>query len=151
MPILEINEFKNLREQKQRILALDLGEKSIGVAISDENWIIGSPLQVLEGGKFTKVAEQIIAIIKQFNIVGVVIGIPQNMDGTDSPKAQSHKQFGRNLQKLIDINICFYNERASTMQAEEILHAADFNYTKRKKLIDKMAASVILQGFLQYS
>jgi putative Holliday junction resolvase len=149
MPILEINEFKNLREQKRRIIALDLGEKSIGVAISDESWIIGSPLKTINGGKFTAVANEIIAIINEFNAIGVLIGIPQNMDGTDSQKAQSHKQFGRNLLKIFETNVCFVNERASTMQAEEILHQADFNYTKRKTLIDKMAASIILQGFLE--
>jgi putative Holliday junction resolvase len=149
MPILEINEFKNLREQKRPILALDLGEKTIGVAISDNNWIIGSPLKTIEHKKFTTSAGEIFELIHSLNICGIVIGLPKNMDGSEGPKAQSHRQFARNLLKINDIAISFIDERASTMQAERILLEADMNYTKRKKLIDKMAASVILQSFIE--
>jgi putative holliday junction resolvase len=149
MPILELKEFAELKSRGKAILALDLGEKVIGVAISDSRWVIASPHGNIMNKKFTSSAGEIFNIINERDITGVIIGLPISMDGTDNKKSQSARQFGRNLMKIKDINIHFFDERFSTIQAQQTLDNADMSWDKKQGLIDKVAASHILQNFLE--
>jgi putative Holliday junction resolvase len=149
MPILEISEFKELKKLNKPILALDFGKKVVGVAITDASWIIASPIENIENKKFTFVADRIFAIVADRNVSGVVIGMPFHMDGSDSKMAQSIRQFARNLMKINDIKIFFADERFSSIMAQQTLDHSDISYDKKLDLIDKIAASHILQSFLE--
>ena len=148
MPILELTEFSNIKRSAGRLLGIDLGEKVIGVSICDPEWKISSPLVNINNKKFTTSAEAILKIIDENKIAGLVIGLPLNMDGSENKKCQSVRQFGRNLLKIRDINICFFDERFSTVMAQENLDNSDMSWDRKQELIDKIAASYILQGFI---
>jgi putative Holliday junction resolvase len=147
MPVLELEEFAALKNISRPLMALDLGEKVIGVAISDSNWLISSPLVNIENKKFTTSAAQLFNIINERNISGVLIGLPVAMDGGENKKTQSARQFGRNLMKLQPINIHFFDERFSTILAQQTLDNSDLSHDRKQELIDKIAASHILQNF----
>ena len=131
-----------------RFLGFDVGEKTIGLALSDTNRTIATPFQTIHRTQWKKDAEALLKIIKEYNIVGIIIGFPLNMNGTEGPRCQSVRQFSSNLLALIDIPICLWDERLSTMAVTRTLLEADLSRAKRKKVIDKMAAAYILQGFL---
>ena len=149
MPILELKEFAELKKQGKPLIALDLGEKVIGVSVSDSRWVIASPHSNITNKKFTSSANEIFNIINEREAIGVIIGLPIAMDGADNKKSQSAKQFGRNLTKIKDINIHFFDERFSTIQAQQTLDNSDMSWDKKQGLIDKVAASHILQNFLE--
>jgi putative Holliday junction resolvase len=149
MPILDISEFKELKNLNKPILAIDFGKKVVGVAITDASWIIASPLENIENKKFTFVANRIFHIIEERQVSGIIIGMPFNMDGSDSKMAQSIRQFGRNLIKINDVKIFFADERFSSIMAQQTLDHSDISYDKKLDLIDKIAASHILQSFLE--
>ena len=135
----------------QRLLGLDLGSKTIGLAISDSGRAVASPLETLRRKKFTADAEALIALIAERGIGGLVLGLPKNMDGSEGPRAQSTRQFAANLLEKIDIPIALWDERLSTAAVERVLiDEADMTRKRRGQVIDKMAAGVILQGFLDY-
>lgn len=148
MPILELTDFFELKKQAKTLLALDHGESVIGVAICNPEWSIATPLANVENKKFTSSAEEILKIFDERNPSGIVIGLPLNMDGTENKKCQSVRQFGRNLTKIRDINICFFDERFSTTLAQQSLDHADISWDRKQQLIDKIAASYILQNFI---
>ncbi len=148
MPILEIKDFTTLKQQNKNLMGIDYGDKVIGVSISEPNWSISLPLTSIENKKFTYAANEIFKIMDDRNIIGLVIGLPLNMDGTENKKCQSIRQFGRNLLKIHDINICFYDERFSTTLAQQNLDNADISWDRKQDKIDMIASSYILQGFL---
>ena len=151
MPIIEPLNFKKLLIKDKRVLGLDLGSKTIGLAISDSNLVVSSPLITIHRKKFTIDAEILITLINERMVGGLVLGLPVNMDGSEGPRAQSTRQFAQNLIEKIDIPIVFWDERLSSAEVERILiNEIDMSRKRRQQVIDKMAAGVILQGFLDY-
>ena len=135
--------------KNQRILGLDLGEKRIGVAVSDKLQTIATPIKIINRKKFTADAELLFQIIDENEVGGVVIGLPINMDGTEGAKCQSVRQFGRNMLKIRDIPIYFQDERMSSQAVTRTMNLAEMGHTRQKELVDKLAASYILQGLLE--
>ncbi len=151
MAIVEPAELKSALPSGQRLLGLDLGSKTIGLAISDSGLAVASPLETIRRKKFTADAEALIALIGERGIGALVLGLPKNMDGSEGPRAQSTRQFATNLLEKIDIPIALWDERLSTAEVERVLiDQADMTRKRRGEVIDKMAASVILQGFLDF-
>ena len=131
-----------------RLLGLDLGEKTIGVALSDTTLSIATPMETLARTKFTRDAEKLAAIVAAQGVGAVVIGLPLNMDGTGGPAAQAARAFGRNLASKLAIPIVFWDERLSTVAVTRTLLDADASRKRRAEVVDKMAAAYILQGVL---
>ncbi|NQY60627.1 Holliday junction resolvase RuvX [Cognatishimia sp.] len=132
----------------QALMGLDLGTKTIGIAVSDGMQSVATPLETVKRKKFTQDAERLLQIIAERNIGAVILGLPLNMDGTEGPRAQSTRAFARNLEKLIPIPITFWDERLSTVAAERALLEGDTSRKRRSEVIDHVAASYILQGVL---
>ena len=130
------------------LMGLDLGTKTVGVAVSDRMRSIASPLEVVKRKKFTADAAALIRIIDGREIGGIILGLPRNMDGSEGPRAQSTRSFARNLARLVDLPIGFWDERLSTMAAERALLEADTSRARRAGVIDQVAAGYILQGAL---
>lgn len=130
-------------------MGLDLGEKTIGVAISDATRMIASPLELIRKSKFTHEAEHLFKLMDHRKVSALVIGLPVNMDGTEGPRAQSCRAFARNLERLRPVNIAFWDERLSTSAVERFLiEDLDLNRKRRAGVIDRTAAAWILQGAL---
>nr|WP_255743728.1 Holliday junction resolvase RuvX [Aliiroseovarius sediminis] len=127
---------------------LDLGTKTIGVAVSDNLRQVSTPLETIRRKKFTTDAARLLDIINERNLGGLILGLPRNMDGTEGPRCQSTRAFARNLEKLTDIPITFWDERLSTVAAERALLEADTSRKRRAEVIDHVAAGYILQGVL---
>jgi putative Holliday junction resolvase len=132
-----------------RLLGLDLGEKTIGVALSDTSRSVASPMETLRRSKFSMDAEKLGKIVVEQNVGAVVIGMPLNMDGSDGPSAQSARAFGRNLAARISVPIVFWDERLSTVAVTRTLLDADASRRRRADVVDKMAAAYILQGAIE--
>lgn len=130
------------------LLGLDLGTKTIGVALSDQLRTVASPQLTVRRIKFGKDAQALIDFIAAREPVGIILGLPRNMDGSEGPRAQSTRAFARNLAPLTPLPITFWDERLSTVAAERALLEADTSRAKRAEKIDNIAASYILQGFL---
>ncbi|MCZ6861841.1 MAG: Holliday junction resolvase RuvX [Alphaproteobacteria bacterium] len=132
-----------------RLLGLDVGKKTIGLAISDSAYTIGSPLETIRRTKFAKDAERISALVEENVIGGLVIGLPINMDGSEGPRCQSVRQFSLDLEKVLGIPYVFWDERLSTAVVERMLvEEADMSRKRRAQVVDKLAAAYILQGAL---
>lgn len=129
-----------------RMIGIDLGTKTIGLALSDVERRIATPLETLKRGKFTKDAAELAKIVKRFEVAAIVVGLPLNMDGSAGPRAQSTQSFMRNLEAVIDCPIVGWDERLSTMAVTRTLLEADASRARRGQLVDKLAASYILQG-----
>ncbi len=130
------------------LMGLDLGTRTIGVAVSDRLRSVASPLEVVRRRKFTADAERLIALATAREIGGIVLGLPRNMDGSEGPRAQSTRAFARNLSRVLDLPVCFWDERLSTVAAERALLEADASRAKRASVVDQVAAAYILQGAL---
>ena len=130
------------------LLGLDLGTKTIGVAVSDGIRLTATGLETVRRTKFTADAQKLIAHIAARGIAGVVLGLPRNMDGSEGPRAQSTRAFARNLASLITQPIVFWDERLSTVAVERTLLEADSSRKRRAEVVDKLAAAYILQGAL---
>ena len=141
-------EFYNKLNKELPLLGIDPGTKNIGLAISDINKTIATPLGVLKNKKYKDLVNYIKETQHNHGLSGIVIGYPINMDGTIGPKAQSSNSLADNLNKDTDLPILLWDERLSTAVVEKMLISADISRNKRKKNIDKLAASYILQGFL---
>jgi putative Holliday junction resolvase len=151
MAIIEPAALKAALPSQSRLLGLDLGSKTIGLAISDSGLAVASPLETIRRTKFTADAEALIAAIGERGVGGLVLGLPKNMDGSEGPRAQSTRQFAANLMEKIDIPISLWDERLSTAEVERVLISeADMTRKRRGDVIDKMAASVILQNYLDF-
>jgi putative holliday junction resolvase len=131
-----------------RLLGLDLGEKTIGLALSDTLLSIATPMQTLKRGKFAADAARLDNIISVQGVGGLVVGLPLNMDGSDGPSAQSARAFGRNWSTHSPLPLVFQDERLSTSAVTRTLLDADTSRRRREELVDKMAADYILQGVL---
>lgn len=131
------------------LLGLDLGESTIGVAVSDRSRTIASPLALIRRGRFTPDAERLFVLAAEREAGGMVIGLPVNMDGSEGRRCQSTRAFARNLLRLRDLPIAFWDERLSTAAVERVLiDEGDVGRARRSELVDKMAAAWILQGAL---
>lgn len=148
MPICKIADLKAALPPGRRLLGLDLGEKTIGLAVSDGALTIASPIGTIRRTKFAADAAELERIIAEREAGGLVLGLPINMDGSEGPRAQSVRQFAANLLARRDIPIAFWDERLSTMAVERAMIAADLSRAKRAKRIDAAAAAYILQGAL---
>ncbi|MEZ5761064.1 MAG: Holliday junction resolvase RuvX [Paracoccaceae bacterium] len=143
-----IEDFLAALPRVRAVAGLDLGEKTIGVAVSDRMLSVASPLQTIRRTKFTKDAEALLALVAARELGGLVLGLPRNMDGTEGPRCQSTRAFARNLSRLTDMPIGFWDERLSTVAAERALLEADTSRKRRSEVIDHVAAGYILQGAL---
>lgn len=146
--LCEIDDLSGLLAPGSRLIGVDLGEKTIGLALSDVNRTIASALETLPRGKFKADAKKLLAIAAKFGAGGLVIGLPKNMDGSEGPSAQSARAFARNLAPLTDMAIAFWDERLSTAAVERTLIEADTSRRRRSEVVDKVAAAYILQGAL---
>lgn len=132
----------------KRLMGLDLGAKTIGVATSDRTRTIATPIETIERKKFTADAERLVAIANAENIGLIILGLPVNMDGSEGPRCQSTRAFARNFARLSPVPIVFWDERLSTAAVERMLIQADTSRAKRDQVIDKLAAAWILQAAL---
>ncbi|MBN9888423.1 Holliday junction resolvase RuvX [Salipiger abyssi] len=144
----EIEDFAAALPPMRAIAGLDLGTKTIGVALSDRLLTVATPLETIKRKKFTEDAQRLQAILSAREIGGIVLGLPRNMDGSEGPRCQSTRAFARNFAQLWDGPLTFWDERLSTVAAERTLLEADTSRKKRAELIDHVAASYILQGAL---
>ena len=141
-------EFVGSLPPRGALMGLDLGEKTIGVAVSDTWRRIATPLRTLRRVKFGVDAAALLALAGPRDITGIVLGLPRNMDGSEGPRCQSTRAFARNLSRLTDVPITFQDERLSTVAAERALLEADTSRKRRSEVIDHVAAGYILQGLL---
>ena len=130
------------------LAGLDLGEKTVGVAVSDRLLSVATPLETIRRSRFTDDAARILQIAAARALGGFILGLPRNMDGSEGPRCQSTRAFARNLSRLTDLPIGFWDERLSTVAAERALLEADTSRKRRKEVIDHVAAGYILQGVL---
>jgi putative Holliday junction resolvase len=145
MPVMDLTDLP----PGGALLGLDLGEKTIGVAVSDVTRAIASPIELIRKTKFTAEAQRLFKLIDERKVTGIVIGLPINMDGTEGARCQSNRAFGRNLIRLRDIPVAFWDERMSSMAVNRMLIGeADVTRARRADLVDKAAAAWILQGAL---
>jgi len=149
MAVVDLTELPDLTPKNTPLVGLDLGEKTIGVAVSDATRFVASPLELIRKTKFTDDAGALFKLMESRHASGVVIGLPVNMDGTEGVRCQSNRAFARNLLRLRDLPIAFWDERMSTMAVNRMLVAeADMTRARRADVVDKMAAAWILQGAL---
>ena len=149
MPVLSLEELPAALPPRTPLAGLDLGEKTIGVAVSDRERMIASPLELIRKSKFTDDAALLFKLMADRGAEGLVIGLPVNMDGAEGPRCQSVRAFARNLLRLRELPIAFWDERLSTVAAQRMLTAeADLTRARRADLVDKTAAAWILQGAL---
>ncbi len=144
----EIAAFAEASSGAPRLIGLDLGTKTIGLALSDIGRQIASPLETIRRVKFTPDAQRIAALCATHAVGGLVIGLPLNMDGSEGPRVQSSRSFARNLKPLLPLPILFFDERLSTAAVTRTLLEADASRARRGELVDKLAAAYILQSCL---
>ncbi len=147
-PLVPIEDLPPLLSREARLLGLDVGTKTIGMALSDVTRSVATPYHTVRRTKFTEDAKAIEAAIEEHEIGAVVIGLPLNLDGSEGPRAQSTRAFARNLAARIAVPILFWDERLSTAAVERHLIEADASRKRRAEVIDRMAAAYILQGAL---
>ncbi|SHM39001.1 putative holliday junction resolvase [Roseovarius litoreus] len=143
-----IDAFATTLPKGHPIMGLDLGTKTIGVAISDRLLSVATPTETIKRKKFSVDAARLLEIATQREVAGLVLGLPRNMDGSEGPRCQSTRAFARNLEPLTELPITFWDERLSTVAAERALLEADTSRKRRAEIIDNVAASYILQGVL---
>jgi len=150
MPVLDLADLAAATPPYSPLLGLDLGEKTIGVAVSDGTRTVASPIELIHKTKFTEEANRLFRLMDERQVGGIVIGLPTNMDGTEGPRCQSNRAFARNLLRLRDVPIAFWDERMSTMAVNRMLiDEMDMTRSRRADLVDKAAAAWILQGALE--
>ena len=148
--MITLEEFKKKQLDKCRLIGLDLGSKRIGVSICDEKQLIATPFKTINRSTAKELVNELKIIIEENNIKGVVIGNPLNMDGSSGSSAQSVKDTSNNIDKSIDLPICLWDERLSTVGAFNLSSQLDVNVSKREKKIDENAAAFILQGAIDF-
>ena len=148
--MITLDEFKKKHLDKCRLLGLDLGSKRIGVSICDEKQLIATPLKTLKKNTLNELISQLKIIIDENNIKGIVIGNPLNMDGSSGRSVQSVKDTSKKIEEKINIPICLWDERLSTVGAFNLSSQLDVNVSKREKKIDENAAAFILQGAIDF-
>ena len=148
--MITIEDFKKKQLNKTRLIGLDLGSKNIGVSICDEKQSIATPFKTIVKSSIDKLIDELKLIIRENDVNGIIVGNPINMDGTYGPSSQSVRDIVKNISKNIDIPICLWDERLSTVGAFNISSQLDVNVSNRVKNIDQNAAAFILQGALDY-
>lgn len=144
----DVGDFATALPPMRALMGLDLGDKTIGVAVSDSMLSVATPLETVRRRKLTLDAARLAELISARNIAGIVLGLPRNMDGSEGPRCQSTRAFARNFVRLTPLPITFWDERLSTVAAERALLEADTSRRRRAEVIDHVAASYILQGLL---
>src|SRR5919199_2641652 len=147
-PNLPLEDFATRLKPGARVLGLDVGTTTIGLALSDVTRAVATPLDTIKRTKFQKDADALLALAARFGVGGLVIGLPLNMDGSEGPRAQATRAFARNLAARTELPIAFWDERLSTAAVTRTLLEADASRARRAELVDKMAAAYILQGAL---
>ena len=148
--MITLEEFKKKHSDKCRLIGLDLGSKRIGVSICDEKQLIATPLKTINRNTLTELISELKAIIDENNIKGIIIGNPLNMDGSSGRSVQSVKDTSKKIEENINIPICLWDERLSTVGAFNLSSQLDINVSKREKKIDENAAAFILQGAIDF-
>jgi putative pre-16S rRNA nuclease len=148
MAEIAVEDIEAVLQKGQVVAGLDLGTKTIGVAMSDSGLSLASPRPVIRRTKFTADAEALLKLLNRENAGAIVLGLPRNMDGSEGPRAQATRAFARNLSQKTDLPIAFWDERLSTVAAERSLIEQDVSRAKRAGRIDSAAAAFILQGAL---
>lgn len=144
----DIDDFADVLAESGRVIGLDLGTKTIGLALSDRGRVIATPLETLKRGKFTADAIKMEALIAEHEVTALVLGLPINMDASEGPRAQSTRAFARNLTGRVPLPLLLWDERLSTNAVTRTLIEADMSRKRRAEVVDKMAAGFILQGAL---
>ncbi len=147
-PAIDIVAFAAALPASGALLGLDLGEKTIGVALSDAGRRIASPLLLIRRTKFGADSDALLKLAAEHRAAGIILGLPINMAGSEGPRAQATRAFARNLKRRTALPLAFWDERLSTAAVDRVLIAADRSRARRAELIDKMAAAYILQGVL---
>ena len=148
MIVKSVQELAEQLPRHGRLMGLDLGEKTIGIAVSDPGHMIATPITTIRRSKFTEDAKHLLKLVDERHVAGLVIGLPLNMDGSEGPRCQSVRQFASNLAKLRDMPMMFWDERLSTVAVTRDMISADLSRAKRAKIVDESAAAFILQGAL---
>jgi len=148
LTVLTIEELEDHVAEGKTVAGLDLGTKTIGIAISDRGFSFANPRPVLKRNKFTHDAKDLLKALNADNVGAIVIGLPVNMDGSEGPRVQATRAFVRNMEKLTDLPFIYWDERLSTVAAERALIGMDVSRQKRAERIDSAAAAFILQGAL---
>ena len=148
--MITLEEFKKKQLDKSRLIGLDLGSKRIGVSICDEKQLIATPFKTINRTSAKELINELKIIIQENNIKGIIIGNPLNMDGSSGSSTQSVKDTSDNIEKSIDVPICLWDERLSTVGAFNLSSQLDVNVSKREKNIDQNAAAFILQGAIDF-
>ncbi len=148
--MITLEEFKKKHSDKCRLIGLDLGSKRIGVSICDDKQLIATPLKTINRNSLKDLLDELRFIINENDIKGIIVGNPLNMDGSSGRSAQSVKDTTENIEKNLDIPICLWDERLSTVGAFNLSSQLDINVSKREKKIDENAAAFILQGALDF-
>ena len=148
--MITLEEFKKKHSDKCRLIGLDLGSKRIGVSICDDKQLIATPLKTINRNTLNELISDLKSIIDENNIKGIIIGNPLNMDGSSGRSAQSVKDTSQKIEENINIPICLWDERLSTVGAFNLSSQLDINVSKREKKIDENAAAFILQGAIDF-
>ena len=148
--MITLEEFKKNHSDKCRLIGLDLGSKRIGVSICDDKQLIATPLKTINRNSLKDLVDELRLIVDENDIKGIIVGNPLNMDGSSGRSAQSVKDTTENIEKNLDIPICLWDERLSTVGAFNLSSQLDINVSKREKKIDENAAAFILQGALDF-
>ncbi len=148
--MITLEELKKKQLDKCRLIGLDLGSKRIGVSICDEKQLIATPFKTINRSSAKELIEELKIIIRENDIKGIIVGNPLNMDGSSGSSAQSVKDTSNNIEKSIDLPICLWDERLSTVGAFNLSSQLDVNVSKREKKIDENAAAFILQGAIDF-
>ena len=148
--MITLEEFKKKHSDKCRLIGLDLGSKRIGVSICDDKQLIATPLKTINRNSLKDLVDELRLIINKNDIKGIIVGNPLNMDGSSGRSAQSVKDTTENIEKNLDIPICLWDERLSTVGAFNLSSQLDINVSKRENKIDENAAAFILQGALDF-
>lgn len=148
--MISLEEFKKNNLKKCRLLGLDLGSKRIGISICDDKQLIATPFKTIHKSDTKEFVDELKKIILENNIKGIIVGYPINMNGSLGRSAQSVKDVSTNISKLINIPMCLWDERLSTVAAFNLSNELDTNVTKKEKSIDQNAAAFILQGAIDY-
>lgn len=151
MPLVSLNDLPNLVVKRQRFIGLDIGTKTVGLAISDGDYKVASPLETLNRTKFRDDVKRLLGIVDHRNVGGFIAGLPISLDGTEGPRCQSVRQFAENLLTIRDVPFAFWDERMSTAAMQRFLISeVDMTRKRRGEIIDKLAATYILQGALDF-
>jgi putative pre-16S rRNA nuclease len=147
MPLVAIDAFRDL-PRGARLLGVDLGSKTIGLALTDVERRVATPFETVKRSKFAADAARLKAIAAEHGVAGLVVGLPLNMDGSEGPRAQSTRAFVRNLEAVVSLPVVLWDERLTTAAVTRTLIEADTSRARRAALVDKMAAAFLLQGAL---